>query len=180
MCVKQDGRDAIVNGGAPGTGRAIALRHAQEGSSIAIVDINEESGSPSAAEIGGTFLRCDIADAAEVRSAVTRVVDRFGGIEILITAAVDTDTGSHDDAVETPEHVWRRGLAVSQVGGFHCPNQAVPTMVYRGSGATVHLASVEDMARSTRHPVSVPAKSDLFGPTRSTAIDGGRVSQAGT
>ena len=167
------GKDAIVAGGGTGIGRTIAMRLAREGARVAILGVSEEAGRAAAEEIGGVFVPCDISDVTQVRTAVSGIVDRFGGLDILVVNAAHT--GGHFDAVAMPVDVWRQGLAVSLDGAFYCAREAVPAMVKRGGGSLVLISSVEGMKGARQHAAYVTAKSALFGLTRSMAIDFGHL-----
>jgi NAD(P)-dependent dehydrogenase (short-subunit alcohol dehydrogenase family) len=65
-----EGAAALVAGGASGLGAATARRLAAAGARVTIADVNEEAGSPLAAELGAGFLRCDVTDEEQVRAAV--------------------------------------------------------------------------------------------------------------
>ncbi|HZA19833.1 MAG TPA: SDR family NAD(P)-dependent oxidoreductase, partial [Actinomycetota bacterium] len=106
------GRVAFVTGAASGLGRAIALRLASEGFTVAVTDIDRERGPAVVAEIevsGGraSFLRCDVGDVDSVGAARDGAVERFGGIDCLVNNAgfdrpdffLQTDPGSWEPLI---------------------------------------------------------------------------------
>lgn len=89
--MKLAGKVGIITGGASGIGRGIALAMAKEGAHIAIVDINEEKGQETLAEInqytkGALFIR-DISVKENVQQIVRDVVAEFGTLDILVNNA---------------------------------------------------------------------------------------------
>src|ERR1035441_6505725 len=83
-----EGKVAMVTGAASGIGRGIAIRLAEMGAFVSILDIDDIKGRASAVEIeahGGeaVFLNCDVRSAAECRRAVETVRQRSGKIDIL-------------------------------------------------------------------------------------------------
>ena len=83
---------AIVTGGAHGMGRAISQKFADEGCSIAVVDILADQASSTADLVckkGGKAiaLPCDITDSSQVQDMVEKAVSKFGKVDILINAA---------------------------------------------------------------------------------------------
>src|SRR5437016_3380635 len=97
------GKVAFVTGAANGIGRATALAFATEGASVVVADVSEGGNEETARmirELGGRALavRCDVAQADDVKAALERGVEEFGrldaafnnaGIEQPITAASD-------------------------------------------------------------------------------------------
>src|SRR5689334_8545714 len=83
------GRVAVVTGAARGIGARTAKRLADEGASVAVLDLEEEAASASAAALGETArgVACDVSDAASVDAAVSRVVDELGRVDILVNNA---------------------------------------------------------------------------------------------
>ncbi|MGH3362870.1 MAG: SDR family NAD(P)-dependent oxidoreductase, partial [Nocardioides sp.] len=85
-----DGRVAVVTGAARGIGFGTATRFAEEGASVAIIDLDESAAAEAAGKLpGGKHLGigCDVSDAASAEAAVERVVSELGGIHILVNNA---------------------------------------------------------------------------------------------
>ncbi|MCK5377681.1 MAG: SDR family NAD(P)-dependent oxidoreductase, partial [Acidobacteria bacterium] len=91
----------IVTGAAAGIGRGTAERFAAEGCRVAAWDVNQ------APESAGVFQKVDVANADEVEAAVAEVVDRWGGVNVLVNNA-----GIVRDAQLVK---WKDGQAVSQM-----------------------------------------------------------------
>jgi 2-hydroxycyclohexanecarboxyl-CoA dehydrogenase len=93
MGTRLAGKVAVVSGGGQGIGRGIAKAFAAEGASIAIVDLDVDTARSAAEECAGRGvdaigLRCDVAERDQVDEAVAQVVERLGGIDILVTCAL--------------------------------------------------------------------------------------------
>src|SRR5689334_19582075 len=88
-----DGRVAVITGAARGIGFGTATRFAEEGASVAVIDLDETAAAEAAAKLpvgdGATALGigCDVSDAGSVDAAVERVVEELGGIHILVNNA---------------------------------------------------------------------------------------------
>ena len=83
---------AIITGAGQGIGRAYALRFADEGAKVAVVDIVEENAQKVASEVEGRSeealsLHCDVSDPSSALHMVEKVVDRFDRVDILINNA---------------------------------------------------------------------------------------------
>ncbi|HEV2424449.1 MAG TPA: SDR family NAD(P)-dependent oxidoreductase, partial [Terriglobia bacterium] len=90
--MKLEGRVALITGAGSGIGRAIALRFAEEGASVAVNDIVPEAAARTVGEMGasrerGFAVAADVASSAEVKAMFARVAERFGGLDILVNNA---------------------------------------------------------------------------------------------
>jgi meso-butanediol dehydrogenase / (S,S)-butanediol dehydrogenase / diacetyl reductase len=162
---------AIVTGAGSGIGRATALRLAQEGARVAVLEMNPESGKATAAEIGteggeAVFAQADVSREDEVNAAVARVKETYGRIDILVNnaGAVAGETFEEVDA-----EVWQRDMEVNLKGPFLCAKAALPMMIERRSGAIVNVGSVNGLL-ALDCPAYSMAKAGLVSLTRTLAV----------
>src|SRR6185437_7379882 len=102
---------AIVTGAAQGLGHEIALRLAADGFVVAVNDIRDDERLSSLAEnIGGLAVPADVADADSVRRLTTTVVDRLGGVDVLVGNAAAMEMGPF---LEQDPAVWWRQINVN-------------------------------------------------------------------
>ena len=102
------GQAAIVTGGASGLGGATASALAAAGAKVAIFDLQDELGEQKAREIGGLFVKTNVADGASVEGSVKTVVDKLGAPRVVVNCAgigrsarTISKTGPHDLAMFT-------------------------------------------------------------------------------
>ena len=84
-----DGSVAVITGGVSGLGFGAATRMVDNGSSVVMLDINEQRGEEAVAELGerSRFVACDVSNSADVIAAVSGAREAFGSIHVLINAA---------------------------------------------------------------------------------------------
>jgi len=165
-------RVAIVTGGAMGIGEATARKLAGLGASVAILDIDRDAGSKSGAAIaknGGIcgFFPCNVSVGAEVSQAVDAVVNKYGGIDVVVSNA---GIQLYGDAVTTGEEEWDRLMGINLKGCFLVAKYVVPHMIGRG-GAIVIVGSVQSMTAISNSIAYVASKHGLLGLTRAMSLD---------
>lgn len=138
-----DNRVAIVTGGGQGIGLNTANRILAGGGKVSVWDVDQKL-LDALAENGPADrilpLRVDISDEAGVNAATQQVVDRFGGIDVLINnaAIVGPNAPTWEYPVADFESVVRIGL----VGTFLVSRAVVPHMIAANYGRIVNLSSV--------------------------------------
>ncbi len=136
---------AVVTGAANGIGRAIAIRLAREGASVAINDIDEAAGQALQSQIqldGGTsfYLHGDAASERDVSALMTAVNDRFGGLDILVNNVAP------GEAVLAANQ-WDRLSEVCLKSYWIAMKAAFPLMRHAGS-SVVNISSVNALIGS--------------------------------
>lgn len=87
-----EGKIAIITGGASGIGRGMAMSFVKEGAKVAIVDLNEEVGQQTLKELqeyqaDSLFIQANLAEHDKLQSIVTKVIEKFGKLDILVNNA---------------------------------------------------------------------------------------------
>ena len=128
-----EGKTAIVTGGAQGIGFEGAKLFASEGARVVIADINAEKGEKAAAEIGATFVRCDVSKAADVEN----VVKVAGTVDVLYNNAGIFWTGHDGRITDIDEADWDRVIAINLKSVYLFAKYAIPTMIASGRGGSI-------------------------------------------
>lgn len=169
-----DGKVAVITGAASGIGGATALRFAQEGATIAGLDVADPSPAhrDAVAKAASDVLwaKVDVRDEASVERAIASVLERFGRIDALVNAAGVSGFGAVDelDAAE-----WDRVLGINLKGTYLVSKHAVRAMKAQGSGSIVHLASIEGIEGFQAQAAYNASKGGVVVLTRNMAIDYG-------
>jgi 3-oxoacyl-[acyl-carrier protein] reductase len=177
MAIELHNRVAVITGGASGIGRQTALTFAHAGAAVAVWDMVEQSGAALAAEIeaeGGRalFWRTNVTSQADVETAVTRTIDRFGRIDILINNAGIT-RDSQLVKVKDGEVVGKMSeadfdalIAVNLKGVFLCTQAVAPVMIHQGYGRIVNASSVVGLYGNFGQTNYVASKAGVIGMTK--------------
>lgn len=131
---------SLITGAGSGIGRAIALRLAQRGDEIIIVDFDKEAGAETAALIekaGGkaSVIQCDVGDTASVQAAF----DQVEKLDVLVNNAGIAHIGNVENT--SPDDLDRL-YRINVKGVYHCLHFGVKKIRESGGGAIVNLASI--------------------------------------
>lgn len=136
---------ALITGGAQGIGAAAARLFAREGAAVAVVDLDEEKLSQLEGEIRATGgrvkgIKADCGSLDEIDRMTTETVTEFGGLDILVTAAIFRPQ-KPVHMMEVTEADLDRALEVNVKGYFLSVQRAVPEFRKRGGGKVVLMSS---------------------------------------
>ena len=165
-----DGRRAIVTGAGAGIGRAIAHRFSAEGARVLVADLDSGAAERVARELGPPALphTVDVADEAGVAAMVTRAIERWGGLDVLVNNA---GIGIAATAPDTAEHEWRQVLDVCLTGTFFGVKHAVGAMRAGGGGSIINMSSVAAIVGIADRAAYCAAKGGILALTRAAAVD---------
>lgn len=167
-----DGKVALVTGASRGIGRAIAIRLAAEGAKVAINFAgNTEKAEAVKAEIeaaGGEALlvQANVADAAAVEEMVAKVVEAFGGIDVLVNNAGITRDGL---LVRMKDEDFDAVLDTNLKGVFYCTKVVSKLMMKKRSGRIVNMTSVVGVNGNAGQTNYAAAKAGVIGFSKSAA-----------
>jgi NAD(P)-dependent dehydrogenase (short-subunit alcohol dehydrogenase family) len=146
MSQRLQGNRAIVTGGGSGIGRAAAIKLAEEGASVAVLDIHSDAAQQVADDIiqsGGQALAlaANVADEAQMADAVRNAEDHFGGLDTVIANAGIFLFGEDAIATELDLKVWQRCIDVNLTGMFLTCKYGLKALVRQGKGSIVITGS---------------------------------------
>jgi 2-dehydro-3-deoxy-L-rhamnonate dehydrogenase (NAD+) len=161
------GRTAIVTGAATGIGQAIAIRLADAGATVAVVDVNLPGAQQAAATLPNRAfaLQADVADAASVGQAVDQVLQRTGQIDILVNNAGIAGPAAY--IWEQTDENWQRNIAINLTGVFNFCRAVIPHMRKRSYGRIVNVASIAGKEGNPRMTPYSATKAGVIGLTKS-------------
>src|ERR1700722_634806 len=160
------GRTAIVTGAATGIGEAIAIRLADAGATVAVIDLNLSGAQKVAASLpNGSFaVEADVANAASVGRAVDQVMQNTGQIDILVNNA--GIAGPAAFIWEQTDEDWQRNIAINLTGVFNFCRAVIPHMRSRSYGRSVNIASIAGKEGNPRMTPYSATKAGVIGLTK--------------
>ena len=165
-----DGKRAIVTGGGSGIGRATCRRMAEEGASVAVLDIDGDAASLVADEIDGLAFGVDVGDPDGLRKVVDAAVASMGGLSLLYNNA---GVGSFNRLEDWDPAEWDRILRVNLTGVFAGFRAAIPHMKTGGGGAIVSTASISGTRPAAGEGPYAASKAAVAALTASAALEYG-------
>ena len=174
---------AIVTGAGSGVGRGVAIAVARAGARTVVSSRTVakcESVVKEIEAIGGeaAAVKCDVRNQSDIDAAVSRAVDGYGGVDILVNAADDprVDVPFMEISEEVMNASWRTGV----LGTLWFSQAVVPHMLARGEGAIVNVSSGAGLLAPVGMAAYSAAQEAIRSLTRTAAIDSGRWASGST
>jgi NAD(P)-dependent dehydrogenase (short-subunit alcohol dehydrogenase family) len=168
------GKNALVTGAASGIGEAIAFALAGAGAFVYVADLDAAGGARVAGEIGpdgAEFIGLDVARRDDCERAAARALDGRGRLDILVNNAGIGHVGT---LLQTDEADLERLFAVNVRGVFNLTKAFLPSMIERGGGAIVNLASIGGVVAIRDRLAYCTTKFAVVGFTKCVALDHAR------
>src|ERR1700712_4208234 len=131
-------RRALVTGGSKGIGAAIVGRLAAAGATV----MTTARTAPADPDDASVFVAADISTAAGAATVAQRVTEEFGTLDILVNTVGGSVTESGGFAVITDDQ-WQTDLNTNLLSAVRLDRALIPAMVEAGSGAGVHVTSIQ-------------------------------------
>lgn len=167
----QPARHALVVGASSGIGATVALALATDGFVVSIAGRRIEALNTVRDSLGGhagAVVLMDVTDASSVTSAVSTVVASHGPVDVLVNSAGRAVTApAHKTTADIMLDMW----SVNVMGAQRLHLALLPSMIARGSGRIIHVASVAGLQGFAYASAYASAKHALIGLVRSVALE---------
>ena len=167
-----EGKVALVTGGGRGLGKAICAALAKEGALVALTDLYSADQTAKELESIGKqamSFSADVVNESEVQAMVDKIVDEWGGIDIL----VNNVGGDHAYLLEDmPQSEWNWNMDINMKGLFNCTKIVSEVMKKRGGGKIVNISSLAGLRMTLYGSIAYStAKAGVLGFTRHCAFE---------
>lgn len=179
------GKVALITGGARGIGRACALRLAEEGADVALVDIAApvasvpyQAARPDQLEATADDVRAlgrrsvavrgDVRSGPDMAEAVAVAIRELGRVDVLVAAA---GIDSWGNAWELTDEQWDVMLDVDLKGIWQAAKAVTPHMIERRSGSLVFIGSALSHRANKKFAHYTAAKHGVLGLTRAFGVE---------
>lgn len=166
-----EGKVAVVTGAARGIGQEISKRLAQEGTDVALCDLQAEWLAETAGIVEGLgrkalSLAVDVGDSEAVNACINEVIKVFGKVDIMVNnAGITKDTL----LVRMSDDDWDAVLRVNLKGTFLFSRAVAKHMMKQRSGAIINIASISGVIGTAGQANYAASKAGVIALTKSTA-----------
>lgn len=155
------GKRALVTGGASGIGLAAAQILAEEGARVAVLDV-------SVPPEGLDYAKADVTDDAAVRDAVTGVIERLGGLDVLVNCA---GIGTQGGVEANSDEEWHHVFDVNVLGIVRVTRACLPALRASTSGVIINVGSIAGTTGIPDRAVYSATKGGVLALTLAMAAD---------
>jgi 3-oxoacyl-[acyl-carrier protein] reductase len=166
-----DNKNAIVTGSARGIGKSIAMKLANEGANVVIVDVNLEAAEETSKEIKALgrksfALKVNVVEFSEVEAMINKTKEEWGSVDILVNNAGITK----DNLIlkMTPED-FQAVIDINLKGVFNGIKSIYPVMMKQRSGKIINIASIIGLIGNAGQANYAASKAGVIALTKTTA-----------
>jgi NAD(P)-dependent dehydrogenase (short-subunit alcohol dehydrogenase family) len=167
------GRVAIITGAGQGLGRAVAQEYVEEGASVALIEINDETITSAEQELKGNgfpvlAFPISVTDYDAYAKAIEEIASKWGHIDILVNNAAIAIYGT---ILEDKLEDWRKQIQVNLEAYYMGAKLVAPHMVEQNWGRIINVTSVQGFVSSGECGPYNAAKGGIISLTNSMAVE---------
>lgn len=169
-----EGKVVVITGAGSGIGKATALLFAEKGAKIVVAEFLEQKGKQTWMElqekgVDAIYVHTNVAELASVNHLMSKSVEAYGRIDVLINNAGIGGGFSFFDQITDED--WDKVIAVNQTGVFYCMRAALRQMRTQESGVIVNVSSLAGIGSAPRMGAYAASKHAVVGMTKTAASE---------
>ncbi len=135
----------FITGAGSGIGQAVALGMAQHGARVLVNDIADEQANHTVEKIiaqggHGISIQADVSDTEQMSEVLNHAIKQYGAIDVLVNNA---GIGGQSTLVkDISSDMWDRVMSVNLKGAMNCSRAVIPSMMEKGQGKIINIASL--------------------------------------
>lgn len=163
---------ALVTGGSRGIGKATALKLAEDGNDVIIIDVGPDEASESACReveakgVRAKAVKLDVSDFEAVKESIAGIAKEFGTIDILVNCAGITRDGL---IAMMKEDAFDAVIRVNLKGTFNMIRHCTPYFMKQRSGCIINVASVAGIMGNAGQANYSSSKAGVIGLTKTVS-----------
>lgn len=169
----------VITGGAGGIGLCASKLFAKNGAKVVILDVVENAGKEIEEELlskgqVAKFIKTDISNEQEVISAMRKIDEKFGRVDVLYNNASVFLGGGRDNKMDIlATEFWDRIIKINLYGTYHCVKHAIPLLRKAGGGSIINTSSSAGQIGIPECDAYTATKGAVTALTRSLAVEYG-------
>lgn len=169
----------VITGGAGGIGLCASELFAKNGAKVVILDVVEKAGKEIEEELlskgqVAKFIKTDISNEQEVISAMRKIDEKFGRVDVLYNNASVFLGGGRDNKMDIlATEFWDRIIKINLYGTYHCVKHAIPLLRKAGGGSIINTSSSAGQIGIPECDAYTATKGAVTALTRSLAVEYG-------
>ncbi|MEK5061712.1 SDR family NAD(P)-dependent oxidoreductase [Paenibacillus shunpengii] len=165
---------AVITGGGSGLGRAAALKLAEQGVNISVIDISEAAGNETVKlveekGVKAIFVKADVSKAEDVKNYVDKTVEAFGTIDMFFNNAGISGPGTRfaENTIEQINQV----VGINLLGALYGVKYVLEVMLKNGGGSIVNTSSTAGVVGQETVGTYSATKHGIVGITKTIAAE---------
>ncbi|MFP3357276.1 SDR family oxidoreductase [Planococcus sp. SIMBA_143] len=174
--MRLENKVAIITGGGSGMGEAAVRLFAKEGAKVVATDINVEAAEKVAQDVRAAgfeavAMKQNVADKSDWQSVISKTVETFGKIDVLVNNA---GISVAKDFLDQTEEDFAKGFAINTNSVMYGMQLAIPHMIENGGGSIVNVSSIAALTGMSGAGVYTASKGAVRSITKAAAVDYGK------
>lgn len=167
--MRLENKVAIVTGSTNGIGLAIGKKFLTEGAKVVFSDVVDFDISNLENKENTLFIKCDVSEKKEVENLITKTIERFGKIDVMVNNAGIASQGT---IIDTTDEIWNKTIAIDLNGvfyGMRCVGKYMKENNIKGS--IINITSIAGLIGFEATAAYCAAKGAVANLTRAAALD---------